>query len=562
LVDGESATGSFSYTAKDDGGAESAFQTVNFSITGTNDAPVLTAGSITGQDEDALEAGISVDAATSDLLSGASDVDDLDSSLTVGSVKGTDGVAHAAGSAVTVTLSYTDADGNAQTQDVSLTVNADGSYSIAAFDLDALVDGESATGSFSYTAKDDGGAESAFQTVNFSITGTNDAPTAVPDTIITNVAAATNFVVPERALLANDVDPDGGITLDVYGVAGATGLTATHTPGTGTGGFVTVNDFNPAGGSFTYQATDGLDAGSSGTVTVTRQTSATFNGTAANEIFIGSDGNNEIYNFDLTSAGGFGHDAIRDAGGNNEAIRIVTSAPTNSTSITSLNFERVGNDLVIEINDSSITVYDQYVSATSLSTLTFTNGGTVYGYALNDTGYALNLNTTSPLDGSNGTQDIIAGTSSVTGETLNGLNKNDLLFGNLGNDTLNGGNGNDLLVGGDGNDVFVFDTSLDPANNVDVIGDFKADGTDKILLDDDIFTALGTVVANTTLSAANFAANSGATAGDSNDYILYDTATGNLYYDADGSGAGAKVLFATLTVTAGTVDNTDFVVGP
>jgi hypothetical protein len=36
--------------------------------------------------------------------------------------------------------------------------------------------------------------------------------------------------------------------------------------------------------------------------------------------------------------------------------------------------------------------------------------------------------------------------------------------------------------------------------------------------------------------------------------------TGNLYYDADGNGAGARVLIATLTVTAGTIDPTDILI--
>ena len=115
------------------------------------------------------------------------------------------------------------------------------------------------------------------------------------------------------------------------------------------------------------------------------------------------------------------------------------------------------------------------------------------------------------------------------------------------------------LTGGNGNDTFYFDTPLDAVTNVDTITDFNANTGDKIALDQTIFTLL--TVASP-LASGNFMANLGGIAGDANDYVLYDTATGNLYYDADGSGAGTKVLFATLTLTgiSGIVDSTDFIV--
>ncbi len=58
----------------------------------------------------------------------------------------------------------------------------------------------------------------------------------------------------------------------------------------------------------------------------------------------------------------------------------------------------------------------------------------------------------------------------------------------------------------------------------------------------------------------NFVANAGGVAGDANDYVLYDTSTGALYYDADGNGAGAKVQFAVIDLgtLSGTVNAADF----
>jgi serralysin len=164
-------------------------------------------------------------------------------------------------------------------------------------------------------------------------------------------------------------------------------------------------------------------------------------------------------------------------------------------------------------------------------------------------------------------QDILfgdGGDDTLLGDNGAGAQPNqDKLYGGSGNDTLNGQERDDDLYGGAGSDTFVFNTALTTSgnSNVDQVKDFQADGTDKILLDDDIFTKFS-VASNTVLPSNNFAANSGGNAVDGNDYIIFDTATGNLYYDADGSLSGSKVLFATLTVVSGTVDAGDFVVAP
>jgi Ca2+-binding RTX toxin-like protein len=82
------------------------------------------------------------------------------------------------------------------------------------------------------------------------------------------------------------------------------------------------------------------------------------------------------------------------------------------------------------------------------------------------------------------------------------------------------------------------------------VEDFVA-ADDTIVLDRAVFNGIASSGA---LAAGAF--HLGTAAGDADDRIVYDQATGRLFYDADGSGAGAQVLFATLTPGAalGAVD--------
>jgi len=124
------------------------------------------------------------------------------------------------------------------------------------------------------------------------------------------------------------------------------------------------------------------------------------------------------------------------------------------------------------------------------------------------------------------------------------------LIGNNGANRLDGGAGGDALYGLGGADTFVFSTAFG-ATNVDVIGDF-ASGTDKIALDDAVFTGLG--LGN--LAAGAFVI--GTAAQDADDRILYNPATGALYFDADGNGAGAAIQFAAL-IGAPAINAGDFI---
>ena len=141
--------------------------------------------------------------------------------------------------------------------------------------------------------------------------------------------------------------------------------------------------------------------------------------------------------------------------------------------------------------------------------------------------------------GANGTGNALANViSGDAGDNiLRGLGGADKLSGGNGKDRLYGGNGNDTLNGGGAADKFVFENAA--GSGVDRIADFTS-GSDKIWLDDDGFAGFGQG-GTRALDPALFRANLGGTAKDGDDRILYETDTGALYYDADGTGAMAKV---------------------
>jgi Ca2+-binding RTX toxin-like protein len=113
------------------------------------------------------------------------------------------------------------------------------------------------------------------------------------------------------------------------------------------------------------------------------------------------------------------------------------------------------------------------------------------------------------------------------------------LTGNDGNNILNGGTGLDTLSGGAGADTFHFGDTLNGTTNVDTIKDFSS--IDLISLSAAIFTKAGPVGA---LAADAFVANTSGAAADASDRIIYETDTGILRYDPDGTGAAAAIAFA------------------
>jgi Ca2+-binding RTX toxin-like protein len=146
--------------------------------------------------------------------------------------------------------------------------------------------------------------------------------------------------------------------------------------------------------------------------------------------------------------------------------------------------------------------------------------------------------------------DILKGTSRMDG--FYGQGGNDVIYGYGGNDAIAGGTGNDKLYGGTGQDTFLFTDKLNARTNVDRIMDFKA-VDDMFSLARSAFSKIG----RGPLKEAAF--HLVKKAHDADDRIVYDKATGTLYYDPDGTGAAAQIKFAILANKT-TITHKDFVI--
>jgi len=184
----------------------------------------------------------------------------------------------------------------------------------------------------------------------------------------------------------------------------------------------------------------------------------------------------------------------------------------------------------------SITSHDANVSSGATMT--------VDGTALSSS-YGLIFNANAETDG------IVTLLGGAGVDTLTGGAMNDYISGGLGADTLLGGAGNDTLYGGAGSDTFYYQATTDgtavasnqTAASAGAIADLLADfatGTDAFSFSSGAFgISAGTLIDGTnftTIAAAYDGTNAGAMAAWSagNASFIYDTATSQLYYDANG----------------------------
>ena len=230
------------------------------------------------------------------------------------------------------------------------------------------------------------------------------------------------------------------------------------------------------------------------------------NGTGGNDSLAGGPGNDTLNGFggNDTLDGGAGADTM--AGGDGDELYFVDNAA----------------DQVVETQNGGID--EVRSSAQSYVLGEWVNNLILVGGAQNGSGNAI--------------ENVIVGNAA-----------NNQLAGGAGTDTINGEAGNDTLSGGVDADSFLF-TVAPGAANADVISDFTS-GVDRIRLDGNAMSAIG--------PSGNFAASdarfwTGSAAHDADDRVIFNSATGQLWYDADGTGAGAAQLIATVSGTIVTTD--------
>jgi hypothetical protein len=264
-------------------------------------------------------------------------------------------------------------------------------------------------------------------------------------------------------------------------------------------------EWTPTAGISTSGGTDtGTGSGGTGTGTVT-----TFTGTAGDDVLPASgasnSGNEKFYGLagDDVLRGGAGADYLDGGEGSDRASYSDSNAGVNvNLKAGTASGGHATGDTIVSIGLLSGSSYDDKLTG-------------------ND-----NLNI---LDGGAGN------------DTLSGGGGTDTLNGGAGADRMLGGLGQDKLVGGTGNDTFVFDTALS-SSNVDVVDSFNP-VDDTFQLENAVFTALSTG----RLAASEFVKNTTGLAKDANDHVIYETDTGWLNYDYNGSAAGGGVHFAHLS---------------
>ncbi|WP_338421900.1 calcium-binding protein [Nostoc flagelliforme] len=174
---------------------------------------------------------------------------------------------------------------------------------------------------------------------------------------------------------------------------------------------------------------------------------------------------------------------------------------------------------------------------------------------------------TSTFNATTNTGSITVGTYRVNYNNIEQLNisgtaYDDLIVGSNGNDTLKGYSGNDILTGSKGNDTLIGEYGTDTFTfnsfneGVDIINDFNATTINELI---QVSAAgFGGGLSSGSLQVSQLTIGTSATT--NTQRFIYNSATGGLFFDQDGSKSGfTQVQFAQLSTGLSLSEN-NFVV--
>lgn len=407
----------------------------------------------------------------------------------------------------------------------------------------SLAAGQTATDTFNYTVSDSSGA-TASANVTVTVQGIDDAPTGLT---LSNASVDENAVAGTLIGSLGAFDVDQGDTLGYTLTDNAGGRFAVDpTSGALTVASGALLDFEAKSSyAITARAIDsgGLFTSSSFLISLnnlpepkswTGDNGANLFVAPTNDLWtinglVGADTLTGNASAD-TLLGGAGADVLDGAGG--------ADMLAGGTGDDTYYADNVGDQIVENAGEGTDTVFAaaDFTLSPNIEKLTQIGNGN-FAATGNDLANTMNGNA-----GNN----VLRG--GLGGDLLVGNDGNDSLFGEAASDSLQGGNGNDTLVGGAGpdqltgglgQDTFLFDT-LTISSDFDTIKDFS-------LSDDVLAIASSAFVAFAGLAGSALPANafkSGTQATTVDQHLIYNPATGNLYYDPDGNGGGAMTQIA------------------
>jgi|CXWL01.1.fsa_nt_gi hypothetical protein len=348
---------------------------------------------------------------------------------------------------------------------------------------------------------------------SFNLAAVNDAPVGLATAILTEGAEDIPYTVSATNLLEGFSDIDTGDILSVSGLSADHGSifdngddTFTITPSPNYNGLVTL----------TYQVSDGAG----GTVdNIIR----TFNLAAVNDAPAGT----------VTIAGSVTQGQILTA--SNTLVDADDLGPityqwnSNGTNISgatesayTLTEGDVGKTITVTVSytDGSGT-FESVASLPTLEVQALTGGLTIYATSIADN------------------------PAGSAGNTLNDRSDNNgMLIGLDGNDILNHRAGNDILTGVLGRDISRFDAALSTKTQSHIDNNNDSNILDNTIQLENIILIKLSITGS--LSTDLFRDSVTGTAEEGSNYVLYHTANGELFYDADGSGKGDAIQIAIL----------------